>query len=161
MYILGIDPGSTLIGYGLIKKTSKNELEEITHGVLKITEKDLSQKIASLAKRLRALIKKTKPDLVGVEKLFFAKNKKTALEVAHARGVIMLIVLESRLPVVEYPPAEIKQAVTGYGSADKKMIQKMVSIILKTELHSDDNAADALAVAITTANRYEYEQRTR
>jgi len=156
MRILGIDPGSSLIGYGLIEKTTTNDLVELEHGVITVQEKELAPKLLILAKDLRRLIKKFKPDLVGVEKLFFAKNKKTALEVAHARGVILFTILESQLPLVEYTPAQIKQAVTNHGSADKKMVQKMVSIILKTTLRSDDNAADALAVAITAANYHRF-----
>lgn len=152
MKILGIDPGSTLMGYGLIEEKN-NELTPITYGVLKINEKDLSQKLLALNKNLLALLKKTQPDFVGVEKLFFAKNKKTAFEVAHARGIIMLQVLQKGIPLLEVAPNEVKSQVTGYGLSDKKAVEKMVKHILKIEnFESDDNAADALAIAITTAN---------
>lgn len=152
MKILGIDPGSTLMGYGLIEEKN-NDLTLIDYGVLKIEEKDLSQKLLALNKELLALLKETQPEFVGIEKLFFAKNKKTAFEVAHARGVIMLQVLKKGIPLIEVAPNEVKSQVTGYGLSDKKAVEKMVKHILKIEtFESDDNAADALAVAIATAN---------
>ena len=154
MRILGIDPGSTLIGYGCIEDDGKGKTTLITSGVIKIKAKELPEKLKELGSRLEELLKETGPALVGIEKLFFSKNKKTALEVAHARGVILAELLRLNLPVREFTPGEVKSAVTGYGSADKIMVAKMVGKILGiTELEGDDNTSDAIAVALTTAAR--------
>ena len=152
MKILGIDPGSTLMGFGLIERLSDGSLKEISSGTTNIKETLLGPKLFLLNRDFRKFLREHKPDIVGVETLFFSKNKKTALEVAHARGVILLAILDQGIPLVEYTPGQIKQAVTNYGSADKKMVKKMVELILKTKLTGDDNASDALAVAITTAS---------
>jgi len=120
------------MGFGLIERQDDGSLKEIDHGVLEIKEREIGPKLFLLNKELRKLITKHKPDIVGVESLFFAKNKKTALEVAHARGVILLAILDSGLPLVEYTPNQIKQAVTSYGAADKKMIKKMVKLMMAT-----------------------------
>src|SRR3989344_1611580 len=151
MRILGIDPGTTLVGYGIIEE-NRNELTSITYGVLNIKQTTLAEKLFSLSKKLRALLIEYKPDRVGLEKLYFAKNKKTALEVAQARGVILLELTKAGIPIVELNPSAAKIAVTNYGLADKKMVAKIVQKILKIEkLLSDDNASDALAIAITAS----------
>ncbi|PIR86852.1 MAG: crossover junction endodeoxyribonuclease RuvC [Candidatus Harrisonbacteria bacterium CG10_big_fil_rev_8_21_14_0_10_49_15] len=152
MKILGIDPGSALMGYGVIKENTDGSLSEQAHGVLVIKAKTIPDKLNLLAHDLRELLKKHQPDIAGVETLFFSKNKKTAFEVAHARGVILLLLLEHNIPIYEYTPGQIKSAVTGYGNADKEMVAKMVRHLLSVKLKGDDNASDALAVAITTAH---------
>lgn len=152
MKILGIDPGSTSMGFALLTEDS-HVLKLVTHGSTTIKLKSLPEKLVRLHKILEKLIKECKPEAAGVEKLFFAKNKKTALEVAHARGVILLTLLEHKIPVYEFTPGEVKIAVTNYGAADKKMVATMAARILGlTTLPGDDNAADAVAVAIATAN---------
>ena len=152
MKILGIDPGSALMGYGVIKKDPTGKLLPLDYGVLKITEKTIPQKLLSLSKQLDTLLEKTKPDAAGVEQLFFAKNKKTAIEVAHARGVIIMKLLEKNIPLYEFTPPQVKIAVTGYGLADKIQIASMTAKILGLEkIHADDNASDGLAVAIATS----------
>lgn len=152
MKILGIDPGSTLIGFGLIE-SDKGNLTLINYGVLSITATQLPDKLLELSQKLRTFLIKHKPAKAGLEKLFFSKNKKTALEVAQARGVILLELLRCNIPVIELTPGEIKVAVTNYGSADKLMVKKMVGKILGEErLAADDNAWDALAVAIAVSN---------
>lgn len=151
MKILGIDPGSTLMGFGLIED-SAGTLTMLQVGVLTIKEKDPSKKLLELSRGLNKLLAEYKPELVGVEKLYFSKNKKTALEVSQARGVIINAVLASGLPILEYGPGQIKLAITGYGNADKQSVAKMVGQILKIPTNNlDDNASDALAVAITAA----------
>ncbi len=148
MKILGIDPGTSRIGYGLIKDGS--ELKLIDCGVIEITEPD--KKILILGKKYAKLLKKFQPDLVAIEKLFFAKNKKTALGVAQSRGVLILKSLEAKIPIAEYGPMEVKLATTGYGLSDKKAVATMVKIFLKADsLKGYDDASDALAIAIAAS----------
>lgn len=155
MIILGLDPGSTRVGYGFIKK-NKNELTLIKSGLLKIVSKEKHQRLIEIEKHLLQLIKKNKPDLVAMEKLFFMKNLKTAIEVAQSRGVLTLIIVKHKIPLLEFSPSEIKIAVTGYGMADKKAVAKMISLILKTgKIKGYDDVTDAIATAITAAN-YNY-----
>ncbi len=152
MRILGIDPGSTSMGFAVLTQDA-GALKLVTHGSTAIKLKELPQKLVRLRAILEKLIKEQKPEAAGVEKLFFSKNKKTALEVAHARGVILLTLLEHGIPLYEFTPGEIKIAVTNYGAADKKMVASMAARILNiSSLPGDDNAADAVAVAIATAN---------
>lgn len=152
MRILGIDPGSTLMGFGVLE-SDKGKLETVEYGVLKITGKDLPEKLLNLSNELQKLLKRAKPEIAGIEKLFFSKNKKTAFEVAQARGVILLELLRHKISVVELTPGQIKIAATGYGNADKIAVAKMVGKILNiAKLEHDDNASDALAVAIATSS---------
>jgi len=151
--ILGIDPGTTLVGYGVIEETAAG-LKAITYGKLKIKSKTLNEKLKEVAAQTNLLIKKLKPDLVGLEKLFFSKNRKTALAVAQARGVIVSEIMSQGIPLIELTPAEVKIAVTSYGRADKEMVRKMVTKILDlNDFNEDDNVSDALAVAICAANQ--------
>ncbi|MDP3880791.1 MAG: crossover junction endodeoxyribonuclease RuvC [bacterium] len=149
MKILGIDPGSTLIGFGLIEE-SGSELKVLDYGLIKIKAKEFKEKIYEINKELDGLIKKTSPDLVGLEQIFFAKNKKTAIEVAQARGVIAACVLKQQISLLEITPNEVKSFVAGYGAADKEAVAKMTAAILKMEKIKEDNTADALAIAIAT-----------
>ena len=152
MITLGIDPGTSRIGYGLIN--SGNNLKLIDCGLIEIFDKSIS-KFSSLADRFEKLIKKTNPDLVALEKIYFARNQKTAIEVAQARGILILLTLQNKIRLIEYGPVEIKQAVTGYGLADKKSVAKMVSRILKIDkIKGPDDISDAVAIAITAAVRY-------
>lgn len=153
MIILGLDPGSTRTGYGLIKSSNK-ELKLVKAGILKISSKDKSERLLELEKSLSFLVKKHRPQLAVVEKLFFVKNIKTGIEVAQARGVLTLILAKYKIPVLEFSPSEIKIAVSGYGLADKKAVAKMVKKILgAAEINQLDDATDALAAAITGANK--------
>ncbi len=148
MKILGIDPGSARVGYGIIEK-EKNNLWFIKAGLLKITSTDKNERLAQLEKSFSELLKKERPDLAVLEKLYFMKNMKTALEVAQSRGILTLTIIKYKIPLLEYTPLEIKQAVTGYGMADKKSVVKMVAKILKiNKISKYDDASDALAAAI-------------
>ena len=152
MKILGIDPGYGRCGFGVIEKNGQNFIL-IEYGCIE-TSKDLrlGQRLLQIDQALTELIKKHQPDMAGVEELFFAKNVKTAMAVAEARGVVMLVLQKAGLNVKEFKPVQIKQALTGYGNSDKKAVQTMVKITLKlAEIPKSDDAADALAVAITTA----------
>ncbi len=157
MKILGIDPGSVRIGYGLIKK-EKGELKFIKAGLLKISTKNKNQRLLHLEKSFCKLLKKEKPDLIALEKLYFSKNLKTALEVAQSRGVLTFLIIKHKIPLLEYTPSEIKSGVTGYGLADKKSVANMTAKILKIDkIDSCDDISDALAIAITASQRYQFD----
>ncbi len=154
MIILGIDPGFARTGYGIIEEKNKN-LRVLDYGCLStpaglIFEKRLEKIHAGLEK----LIKKFKPDVCAVEKIFFCKNTKTAIDVGQARGVVILTAAEKNLEIREFTPLQVKQSLTGYGKAEKQQIQKMVKIILNlNEIPKPDDAADALALAIVGSNK--------
>jgi len=153
MIILGIDPGDTLIGYGVIKKTG-SKLSLVDCGCIKTkTGAKAGEKLHELEKKLTKIILKHKPALCGVEDIFFFKNLKTAIRVAQARGVILATCRRHNIEISEFTPPQVKQAVTGYGQAQKKQVQKMVSLILKLDKPIiQDDAADAIAAAICAAN---------
>ncbi len=148
MIALGIDPGTRRIGYGVVEGNGP-AVAFVTAGILSITSADDVSALEEAKKGIDALIKKHRPDVVAVEKLFFAKNTKTALAVAQARGVILLAIKERGIHIKEYTPNEVKSGVAGYGFADKKAVLKMVRLILgKQDLAMIDDASDALALAI-------------
>lgn len=154
MKILGVDPGSSRTGYGLIEKQGSN-LKLIRAGVLEIKETDPGQRLFYLGKDFERLLKKLKPDVVAIEKIFFTKNVKTAIGVAQARGLLIYLTAKRQIPITEYTPNQAKQAVTNYGSADKKAVAKMVAIILgQPKLNMIDDATDAIALAITASQSY-------
>ncbi len=145
---MGIDPGTRRVGYGLVRE-EKNKISFVAAGILKIRGADDVSALQETKKELDGLIKKHGPAIVGIEKLYFAKNQKTAIAVAQARGVILLSVRENGIAIKEYTPNEVKLGVTGYGSADKKAVLKMVRLILgKQDLSVIDDASDALALAV-------------
>jgi crossover junction endodeoxyribonuclease RuvC len=150
MITLGIDPGTAITGYGIINEELDGYLKVLDFGVIR-TSADLPQgeRLVQLYKRIKDLILLHHPEMGAVEKLFFERNVRTALHVGQARGVALLAMAESNLQIGEYTPLEVKQAVAGYGGADKNQVQQMVRTILGLETvpHPDD-AADALAVAI-------------
>lgn len=150
MIVLGIDPGIAITGFGLIKLNDLNEPELIEYGVINSTaEGNTSSRLIMLYRQLTALIEKFRPDYSAVEKLFFQKNQKTAMAVSEGRGVITLCLAQYNIPMAEYTPNAVKQAVTSYGNADKKQVQEMVKISLHLDkLPKPDDAADALAVAL-------------
>ena len=149
--ILGIDPGFGRIGYGVIEQKKGTDWHAVTYGCITTDPKDsFVERLKDLHEELVGLIKQYKPTRLAVEELFFFKNLKTAIEVAQARGVILLTAIENSLPVDEFTPLQVKQAMTGYGRAEKGQMQKMVAVILKIkEKIKSDDAADALAVALT------------
>lgn len=150
---LGIDPGTRRIGYGLVRRKG-NDLVFVAAGILKIESLDDISALEETKKGVDALIKKYRPGIMGIEKLFFAKNRKTAIAVAQARGVILLSAREQKISIKEYAPNEVKLGVAGYGFADKNAVLKMVRLILgKRDLAVIDDASDALALAIMAAGR--------
>jgi crossover junction endodeoxyribonuclease RuvC len=148
--VIGIDPGTAITGYGIIREVSSGDLEWVTHGVITTpSDWEESQRLLHLYKNLLAIIQEEKPDCCAVEQLFFQKNVKTALKVGQGRGAAMIAAAEAGLAIGEYTPMAIKQAVVGYGNADKNQIQQMVKLLLGLDdIPKPDDAADALAVGI-------------
>jgi len=155
--ILGIDPGFAIMGYGVIEKNNKG-LTALDYGAITTpVNENGAVRLAILAEKLEKLIKQHAPDVVSVEELFFSQNAKTAIQVAQARGVILLCAVRECGKLFEYTPLQIKQALTGNGRAEKQQIQYMVRMILKLkETPKPDDAADALAAAITHAHMSNY-----
>jgi crossover junction endodeoxyribonuclease RuvC len=152
MRILGIDPGTGILGFGIIESRGIT-VHMVDAGVIRTPVKeDDAIRLETIYDELTDIIATTKPDVMSVEKLFFSRNVTTAMTVAQARGVVLLTARQAGMPIFEYTPMQIKQSVTGYGKADKKQMQEMVKILLKlTEIPKPDDAADALAAAITHA----------
>lgn len=150
MRIIGIDPGTGILGFGVIEVVNHRS-RLVTAGVIKTpAHTPLDQRLEEIFNGLNQIIAETKPDLMSIEKLFFAQNITTAISVSHARGVAMLCGRLAGLPIAEYTPLQIKQTLTGYGRADKKQIQEMVRLHLNLKVApKPDDAADALAAAIT------------
>lgn len=152
MRIIGIDPGTGILGFGVVD-VNNAKLTMVTAGVITTpAHTPLDERLEEIFDGLTAIIAETKPDNMSIEKLFFARNVTTAISVSHARGVAMLTGRKARLPIAEYTPMQIKQTLTGYGKADKKQMQEMVRLQLNLkEIPKPDDAADALAAAITHA----------
>jgi crossover junction endodeoxyribonuclease RuvC len=150
MRILGIDPGTGILGFGVIDVV-KGKAQLVDAGVIRTpVHEDDSVRLLTIYEELEEIIAQNKPTMMSVEKLFFARNVTTAMTVAQARGVVLLCGMRAGLQIAEYTPMQIKQAITGYGKADKKQIQEMVRVILQLkEVPKPDDAADALAAAIT------------
>jgi crossover junction endodeoxyribonuclease RuvC len=150
MRIIGIDPGTGILGFGVID-VERSKAKLVDAGVIRTPVKeDDAVRLLTIYEELTEIIKLNKPDMMSVEKLFFARNVTTAMTVAQARGVVLLCGMQAGLAIAEYTPMQIKQAVTGYGKADKKQMQEMVRVILQLkEIPKPDDAADALAAAIT------------
>ena len=152
MIILGIDPGSTRIGYGLIEKKG-SDLKFLKAGLLKISAKDKNRRLLDLEKTFTQLLKKEKPELVALEKLYFAKNLKTVSEVSQSRGILILIILKNKLPLIEISPSEAKLIVSGDGRASKEAVAKMVGYCLKINAAKQiDDITDALSLAIAASS---------
>jgi len=156
---LGIDPGTATTGYGLVRLERDGELVAVKYGVI-LTPKDStpSARLEMIYDGMKDLLKEYKPETAAVEKLFFARNVTTGIAVGQARGVVMLALQKAGLEVFEYTPKEIKNAVAGYGGADKRQVQEMVRALLQLDsIPKPDDAADALAVAITHLNTRRYD----
>ena len=149
MKVLGIDPGSGVIGFGLVVHGAQPKM--LGGGVIKTTiGGETSARLLELYRSMQQIVGEFKPDVAAVEKLFFAQNVTTAMNVSQARGVILLALAEAGIPVHEYTPLQIKMAMTGYGRATKAQMQEMVRVQLQLKKKpSPDDAADALGVALT------------
>lgn len=153
MRILGIDPGTGILGFGIIESRGR-KVYLVDAGVIRTPVKeDDAIRLETIYDELTDIIATNKPDVMSVEKLFFSKNVTTAMTVAQARGVVLLTARQADMPIYEYNPMQIKQAITGYGKADKKQMQEMVRVLLNLkEVPKPDDCADALAAALTHAS---------
>lgn len=153
MRILGIDPGTGILGFGVIEIDAKNKAHLVDAGVIRTPVKeDDAVRLHTIYEELVDIVTSTKPQIMSVEKLFFAQNVTTAMTVAQARGVVLLVGQQNGLEIHEYTPLQIKQAITGYGRADKNQIQEMVKVILGLkEVPKPDDCADAIAAALCHA----------
>lgn len=150
MRIIGIDPGTGILGFGVIEINGQ-KFRLVDAGVITTPpHTPLDERLEDIYDSLKEIISQTNPDSMSIEKLFFARNVTTAMSVSHARGVAMLAGRKAGLPIAEYTPMQIKQTVTGYGKADKKQVQEMVRLQLGlSEVPKPDDCADAIAAAIT------------
>ncbi len=156
MRIIGIDPGTRITGYGVVEKIG-NRLVHIDNGAI-YTRSDapLSERLQTIYSELCRVITDYSPALMAVERIFVAKNALSALKLGHARGVAMLAGVNAELPVAEYTAVEVKKAVVGYGKAAKPQVQQMVKVLLNLPEIAQEDASDALAVAICHAHCYQF-----
>lgn len=149
MRVLGVDPGTAITGWGVVEGDG-NALQMIAGGVITTPAgTPLPQRLQVIYRELTQLIEQWRPESAAIEELFFSKNAKTALAVGHGRGAAMLALANAGLPITEYKPLEVKQAITGHGGADKVQMQHMVKLLLQLDdIPRPDDAADALAIAI-------------
>jgi len=156
MIALGIDPGTAITGYGIVKDAPDGRLSEICYGVIRTDSKTPhSLRLKQIHDGITLLIEQYKPQVAAIEQLFFSRNAATALAVGQARGVVILTGVLAGLELFEYTPIQVKEAVTGYGRAEKMQIQQMVKVLLGlAEIPKPDDAADALALAICHLHSY-------
>lgn len=155
MRVLGIDPGTTRIGYGVIEKKGSS-YKPVSYGLIEPSSSlSIAQRLEEAADAMQILIEKFSPELVSLEDLFFFKNVKTVISVAQARGVLLLQAQKNKIPIFEPTPLQVKQGLTGYGRADKNQVAHMVQRLLALKsIPKPDDITDALAIAITGANYY-------
>ncbi len=155
MIILGIDPGFAIVGVGVIEYKG-NKFKVIDHfAVTTKAHTPIEERLKTIYDAISEVINKYRPDFVAVEELFFNNNAKTAIQVGQARGVILLSAVNENIPIYEYTPLQVKQAVVGYGRADKLQVQQMVKAILNlSQIPKPDDVADALAIAVCHAHSY-------
>ncbi len=160
MLVLGIDPGIAITGYGLVRESDGGDAEMVAYGAINTPAGDeLPARLQQVYREVRAVVEQYKPESAAIEKLLFGKNVTTAMAVGQARGVTVLALADCHIPMAEYTPASIKQAVAGYGNASKSQMQDMVRRLLDLdEIPRPDDAADALAVAITHLHSTRYQQ---
>lgn len=161
MLVVGLDPGIATTGYGFIRPSPSGELEAVAYGVLRTDARaTLPERLACLHQGMTELLALHRPDVAAVERLYFQRNVTTAMVVGEARGVLLLALAQAGIPVGEYTPGEVKQAVTAYGSARKPQMQEMIRLLFGlAEAPSPDDVADALAVAVCHLQRAGLEQR--
>ena len=160
MVILGLDPGTATTGYGVIRVLG-NRFQMLEYGIISTPAKTpMEKRLEMIYDNLQELLQKWQPDQAAEEELFFNQNITTAITVGQARGVLLLCCAQNNVPLAEYTPLQVKQALVGYGRADKKQIQQMVKMFLNlADIPKPDDAADALAIAICHAHNYQTNQR--
>ncbi len=158
MISLGIDPGTATVGFGVVEELNDGTLQAIHYGVITTTPNlPMPERLKIIYDGVAALAEKFQPDRAGVEELFFAKNVTTAITVAQGRGVILLALAKAGVTIAEYKPNNVKQSISGYGAAKKPQMQEMVRILLGLDsIPRPDDAADALAIAITDIHNARY-----
>jgi crossover junction endodeoxyribonuclease RuvC len=152
--VLGIDPGTAALGYGIVERTSGGGLRAVDHGCLTTSpDQSLGERLVAIHSTVRSLIASHKPAVVAVERVYFSRNAQTAMAVGHARGVVLLAAASAGVPIREATPNEVKSAVAGYGAANKEQVSRMVAVVLGMAARpTPDDASDALAIAICIAN---------
>ena len=160
MLVLGLDPGTATTGYGVIKEHDDGSIEAIAYGVISTkAQTPMPQRLQQIFDELNQLIERYQPDEIAIEELFFGKNVTTGITVAQARGVMLLAAAQHNIPITAYKPKVAKQAITGYGSADKQQMQLMMTQILNLdEIPRPDDAADGLAMAYTHLNSTRFDR---
>jgi crossover junction endodeoxyribonuclease RuvC len=159
MRVLGIDPGSTVTGYGVIEEKDNRLFHIDNGGIFTDSTTNFPQRLKKIYEKLESIVERFSPEVMAVEDIFYARNAKAALNLAHCRGVILLCAVHSGIQLWEYTPLEIKKAVVGYGRAGKKQVQKMVKTLLNLPEVAQIDASDALAVAICHIHSFRIEQR--
>lgn len=155
MRILGIDPGYAIVGYGVIDY-DKNKFKVVEYGAITTdADEEMNSRFKTIHDDLNTIIERTNPEFMAIEQLYFNSNQKTAINVAQARGVLLLSALNHGLRIAEYTPLQVKQSVVGYGRAEKKQVQLLVKSMLGLEfVPKPDDTADALAIAVCHAHSY-------
>ncbi|MCX9082013.1 MAG: crossover junction endodeoxyribonuclease RuvC [Candidatus Methanoperedens sp.] len=153
MIVIGIDPGLATVGFGVLK-TEKEKVMPISYGCIRTSpDKQIPQRLLEIYNEITSLFEKYKPEVIAVEKLFFSKNVTNGLSVSEARGVIFLAAQQQNIPIIEYTPNQVKQAITGSGRADKKQVQEMIKrLLVLDEIPEPDDAADGLSIALCHVN---------
>jgi len=159
MRVLGIDPGFAVTGYGVIEEKDNRLLHIDNGGIFTDSNTSFPQRLKEIYERLKLVVKQFSPEVMAVEDIFFARNAKAALNLAHCRGVVLLCAVHSGIEVSEYTPLEIKQALAGYGRAGKKQVQRMVRTLLNLPEVAQIDASDALAVGICHIHSFRIEKR--
>lgn len=160
MLVLGLDPGTATTGYGLVKEHEDGSIEAIAYGVISTKAKTpMPKRLQQIFEELNQLVERYQPDEIAIEELFFGKNVTTGITVAQARGIMLLVAAQHNIPLTSYKPKFAKQAITGYGSADKQQMQLMMMQILNLdEIPRPDDAADGLAMAYTHLNSTRFDR---
>lgn len=155
MRIIGIDPGYAIVGFGVLEY-NRAQFQVVDYGaVTTLADMDFNSRLLEIYNDLCYILDKFRPDFLAIERLYFTSNQKTAIDVAQARGIVLLAARQRNIEVFEYTPLQVKQSVTGYGKAVKKQVQEMTTRILKLpEIPKPDDTADALAIAICHAHSY-------
>ncbi|MFN7209704.1 MAG: crossover junction endodeoxyribonuclease RuvC [Aggregatilineales bacterium] len=160
MLIMGIDPGTATTGYAFVSEDDSGALRAVAYGaILTPPDQPMAQRLQRIYAEIKRLIAEHQPTEAAIEEMFFGKNITAAINVAQGRGVVLLALADSALPIREYKPAQVKQTVAGYGNANKKQVQAMVKALLGLDhIPKPDDAADALAIAITALHSSRWER---
>jgi crossover junction endodeoxyribonuclease RuvC len=159
MKVFGIDPGSTTTGYGIVELNGSSTRHIDNGGIHLSSSEPLPQRLADIYREISALLDAFAPDIVAIESVFMAKNVASTMKLGQARGAAMVAVANAGIPIAEYTPMQVKQAITGYGGATKEQIQKMVRTMLKLPDVAFEDASDALAIAICHCQSAAFKQR--